>query len=85
MAGGFPEEVLQQIETCRETALAIEKYIGAAPRVDGRFGNAPSTTATGEIPAENYEFARMPEYIKLKQTQAMLVGHGRAEPLFQRA
>ncbi len=34
--GRFPEEVLQQIETCRETALAIEKYIGTEPRVDGR-------------------------------------------------
>ena len=28
--------MLQQIETCRETALAIEKYIGTEPRVDGR-------------------------------------------------
>ena len=35
--GRFPEEVLQEIETCRETALAIEKYIGTEPRVTGRF------------------------------------------------
>jgi 8-amino-7-oxononanoate synthase len=80
--GRFPEEILQQIETCRETALAIEKYIGAAPRVDGRFRGSQNTTAEGGIPAEYYEFARMPEYIKLKQTQAMLSATGIPNPFF---
>ncbi len=80
--GRFPEEVLQQIETCRETALAIEKYIGAAPRVDGRFRQRPETVGQAEIPQEYYEFARMPEYVKLKQTQAMLVATGIPNPFF---
>ncbi len=80
--GRFPEEVLQQIETCRETALAIEKYIGTEPRVDGRLRHAPDTKREGEIPGEYYEFARMPEYLRLKQTQAMLSATGLANPFF---
>ena len=51
--GRFPEEVLQQIETCRETALAIEKYIGTAPRVDGRFGNPARVRPARERFLEN--------------------------------
>jgi 8-amino-7-oxononanoate synthase/acyl carrier protein len=80
--GRFPEEVLQQIETCRETALAIEKYIGAAPRVDGRYRQRPDASDPAEIPQEYYDFARMPEYVKLKQTQAMLVATGIPNPFF---
>ena len=80
--GRFPEEVLPQIETCRELALAIEKYIGSAPRVDGRFATPPSTSGQGEIPREYYEFDRMPEYLKLKQTQAMLAATGVPNPFF---
>lgn len=80
--GRFPEEVLQQIETCRETALAIEKYIGTEPRVDGRLRQAPGAKGEGEIPREYYEFARMPEYVRLKQTQAMLIATGSPNPFF---
>ncbi|MHB8864647.1 MAG: aminotransferase class I/II-fold pyridoxal phosphate-dependent enzyme [Pirellulaceae bacterium] len=80
--GRFPEEVLQQLETCRDTALAIEKYIGLAPRTDGRFRKLPDATGREEIPAEYYDFARMPEYVKLKQTQAMLTATGIPNPFF---
>ncbi len=80
--GRFPEEVLQQIETCRETALAIEKYIGTEPRVDGRRRQHPATQAEGEIPREYYDFGQMPEYVRLKQTQAMLSATGLSNPFF---
>ncbi|MCU0960941.1 MAG: aminotransferase class I/II-fold pyridoxal phosphate-dependent enzyme [Pirellulaceae bacterium] len=81
--GRFPEEVLQQIETCRETALAIEKYIGTQPRVDGRFHRVPSETPRAdEVPREYYDFACMPEYLKLKQTQALLTATGVPNPFF---
>jgi 8-amino-7-oxononanoate synthase/acyl carrier protein len=80
--GRFPEEVLQQIETCRETALAIEKYIGTEPRVDGRLRRMPDTANEGEIPREYYEFGRMPEYVRLKQAQAVLSATGVPNPFF---
>lgn len=81
--GRFPEEVLQQIETCRETAWAIAKYIGTEPRVDGRF-HRPSDESPqmDEVPREYYDFARMPEYRKLKQTQALLATTGVPNPFF---
>ncbi len=80
--GRFPEEVLQQIETCRETALAIEKYLGTEPRVQGRFHASGEPSPGGEIPPENYEFAQMPEYVKLQQTKAMLSATGIPNPFF---
>ncbi len=80
--GRFPEEALQQIETCRETALAIEKYLGTEPRIHGRFRSSPDQQLGGEIPPESYEFARMPEYLKLQQTKAMLSATGVPNPFF---
>ena len=80
--GRFPEEALQQIETCRETALAIEKYMGTDPRVQGRFRLGGDAQRVGPVPVENYDFAKMPEYLKLKQTQAMLSGTGLSNPFF---
>lgn len=81
--GRFPEEVLQQIETCRETALAIEKYIGTEPRVDGRFHREQGESSLADdIPREYYDFACIPEYRKLKQTQALLATTGVPNPFF---
>lgn len=80
--GRFPEEVLQQIETCRETALAIEKYIGTEPRVDGRHRQHPTMRTEGEIPQEYCDFSQMPEYVRLKQTQALLSSTGLSNPFF---
>ena len=80
--GRFPEEALQQIETCRETALAIEKYLGTEPRVDGRFHDSGQQAGGDAIPAEHYQFAQMPEYVKLQQTKAMLSATGMPNPFF---
>src|SRR4029077_18510187 len=33
--GRFPEDVLPQIETCREVAAAVETYLGSAPQARG--------------------------------------------------
>ncbi len=80
--GRFPEEVLQEIETVRETALAIEKYIGTEPRVAGRFRQVQQQHATGEIPTEYYQFDQLPEYVKLQQTKSMLSATGVPNPYF---
>jgi 8-amino-7-oxononanoate synthase/acyl carrier protein len=83
--GRFPDEVLQQIETCREVAAAVEKYIGSEPIVHREFRGAEATTraqAGGEIPAEYYQFGKMPEYVRLKQTMNMLLATGVPNPYF---
>ncbi len=80
--GRFPEEVLQQIETCREIAVAIEKYLGTEPRVEGRFHATRDPQSNGEVPAEYYQFARLPEFMKLQQTKSMLSATGLPNPFF---
>ena len=54
--GRFPEDVLPQIETCREVAAAVETYLGP------RRGPAPISRVIHEIPPENYRFEYFPEY-----------------------
>lgn len=80
--GRLPEHVLQHIETCRETALAIEQYIGTEPLVKGRFREAATSQSKDDVPPENYQFSHMPEYVKLRQTKAMLSATGVPNPYF---
>ena len=80
--GRFPEDVLQQIETCREISLAIEKYMGTDPRIQGRFRQSSDAQRLGPIAAETHSFAQLPEYLKLKRTQAMLATAGVPNPFF---
>lgn len=71
--GRFPEDVLPQLETCREVVDAVEKYLG---------GGEPRTAAD-DLPPENYRFDRYPEYLRLKQTQEMLERAGIGNPYFK--
>jgi 8-amino-7-oxononanoate synthase len=84
--GRFPEDVLQQLETCRDMALAIEQYIGAQPLKSQQFFGAKSEgrkkPAAVEITPEQYDFAQMPEYVKLKQTMGLLSATGMPNPYF---
>jgi 8-amino-7-oxononanoate synthase len=84
--GRFPEEVLAEIETCREVALAIQKYIGNKPRAEGPrpFADAKSqaTKTLEDIPAETYQFASMPEYQRLMKTKALFSATGVPNPYF---
>lgn len=80
--GRFPEDVLQQIETCRDIALAIEKYMGTDPRIQGRFRQSAESQRQGPIASETHDFSRLPEYLKLKQTQALLSMAGVPNPFF---
>ena len=63
---------------------AIETYIGTEPHVQrhARRGRRRHWTAGGEIPAECYDFAQMPEYQRLKQTMDMLSATGVPNPYF---
>lgn len=80
--GRFPESVLQQIETCREIALAIEEHVGTEPVTPGQTRPVPPARSDGEIPPENYQFSQMAEYVKLQQTKSMLSATGVPNPYF---
>ncbi len=62
--------------------MAIEKYIGTEPLVQGRFRHSAKQLREGEIPPENFQFAQMPEYVKLQQTKALLTSTGVPNPFF---
>ena len=72
--GRFPEEVLPQLETCREVVEAVEKYLGG--------GESAGETKGDGIPPEHYRFDRYPEYLRLKQNLEMLQHSGVANPYF---
>ncbi|ADB18479.1 AMP-dependent synthetase and ligase [Pirellula staleyi DSM 6068] len=80
--GRFPEDVLAEIETIAEVAQAIETYIGKEPKrqLKSSTSTAPKVV---EIPAENYDFAQMPEYRRLKQTMRILSSTGVPNPYFR--
>lgn len=81
--GRFPEDVLAEMTTVREVALAIEQYIGTEPRVQRTFDTAGTPLIEGgEIPPECYDFSQMPEYRKLKATMRLLQATGVPNPYF---
>lgn len=71
--GRFPEELLPQLETCRQVVEAVEKHLGQG---------AEPHQGRGEIPLENYRFDRNPDYLKLKQNLEMLESSGLGNPYF---
>lgn len=82
--GRFPEEVLQEIYTCREVAQAIETHMGTEPKIYSTSVAAATSprSANEDVPLEHYSFAKMPEYQKLKATMDMLVSTGVPNPFF---
>jgi len=83
--GRFPEDVLAEIETCREVALAIQKHFGTEPRIRDLPKSAErSPTGKREIQPSDYSFAEMPEYKRLQQQAKMLTFTGIPNPYFTR-
>ena len=80
--GRFPESVLSSIETCGEVAAAIQTHMGTEPRLNRELAKQSSNSANREIPAECYDFALMPEYLRLKQTMGLLDATGVPNPYF---
>ncbi|MFO1062573.1 MAG: aminotransferase class I/II-fold pyridoxal phosphate-dependent enzyme [Pirellulales bacterium] len=83
-SGRFPEEVIQEIETVREIATAIQTHFGK-----NRIRREMVPTQTGlkpvdsrEIPEEEYRFDQLPEYRKLKRTMAQFALTGVPNPYF---
>jgi len=82
--GRFPETVLAQIETCRDVAVAIEKYIGrdAKSRINV-FRQGPDPSAAAATVADQCrDFRQLPEYLKLKSTMELLAASGLTNPYF---
>ncbi len=82
--GRFPEHVLPEIETVREVAAAIERYLGKK-----RIRRDLVPTETGLKPAdsrkvedEDYRFDHLPEYRRLKRTMAQFELTGIPNPYF---
>lgn len=74
--GRFPEEVLTQLETCRQVVEAVEKYLGTEPR--------PAATRPDDYrtPSEHYCIAEFPEYRKLRERLEMATAAGLGNPYF---
>lgn len=82
--GRFPENVLQDIETVREVADAIQRYMGknrirqhlVRPELGG------TTAERQQILQEDYCFDQLPEYRRLKRTMAQFEMTGIPNPYF---
>ncbi len=74
--GRFPETVLPHIETCREVAAAVQKYLGT------RRAEGATQRDEKEIPRGDYQFAQMPEYLQLRATMQTLHAAGLENPYF---
>ncbi len=81
--GRIPEEVLQEIETVREIAEALETLFGKDRLLSDL---APSKEEAADEPrsilAEEYQFDQLPEYRRLKQTMLQFDMTGVPNPFF---
>jgi 8-amino-7-oxononanoate synthase len=75
--GRFPEQVLPQIETCREVTEAILDHMP----VDGA-KRAEATKAAVDIPADTFRIEEFPEVRALEQNFALVRNAGLENPYF---
>lgn len=81
--GRFPEEVLQEIETIREVAEALQTHFGKHRlRADMAFDESSEEAFQKEPAEEDYAFDKLPEYRRLKQTMAQFEMTGLPNPYF---
>ena len=73
--GQLPEDVLPEIETCQEVADAVITHLGA------RQADKPGRRRFESIPAENYDFGQMTEYLQLKRNMEILQSTGLPQSL----
>lgn len=85
--GRIPDEVLQEVETVREVAAAVQNHIGA--RLIDRNGQMreaplkPTGLARGDaIPESSYVLEKTPEFIRLQRTKEAVAKTGLRNPYF---
>jgi 8-amino-7-oxononanoate synthase len=74
--GRFPEEILPELETCRQVVEAVDKYLGGRPRPKA------VRPADAVVPPECYRFDQFPEYVKLRENLDLLESTGLGNPYF---
>ncbi len=81
--GRIPEEILQEIETVREIAEALEKLFGKERLItDLAPGTQEIAEASRTITPDEYLFDQLPEYRRLKQTMMQFDMTGIPNPFF---
>ncbi len=82
VGGRFPEDVLQEIETVREIAEAIEQHFGKERIREDLLVEHSDEPVQREIAPEDYQFDLMPEYRRLKQMMSQFDMTGIPNPYF---
>jgi 8-amino-7-oxononanoate synthase/acyl carrier protein len=77
----FPEQVLPQIETCREVSEAILDHMPVKDQYRTQAASA-TTAPAAEIPVDAYDIAQFPEVRALEQNFAMVREAGLENPYF---
>ena len=80
--GRIPEEVLQDVETVREVAEAIETHVGVELVDDSATGAKKSSRIKGPIPDSYYKLEKMPEFLRLRALQNKIESTGIRNPFF---
>lgn len=68
--GRFPEDVLTQLETCRQVVEAVEKYLGTEHQ------SLQSRPDGYQTPTDHYRIAEFPEYVKLRERLSLAEAAG---------
>ncbi|HUT95122.1 MAG TPA: aminotransferase class I/II-fold pyridoxal phosphate-dependent enzyme, partial [Thermoguttaceae bacterium] len=74
--GRFPEEILPDLETCRQVVTAVDQYLSKEPRAK------VARSAGSETPPECYQVDKFPEYVRLRQNLDLLENTGLGNPFF---
>ena len=79
--GRIPEEVLQEVETVRQVAEAIQKHIGTDSV--RRVAESDRTKRyKGEVPESYFKLEKMPEVVKLQNQRDKIARSGIRNPFF---
>ena len=74
--GRFPEDVLTQLDTCRQVVEAVEKYLGVEQH------NEVPRPEDYKTPKEYCSIAEFPEYVRLRERLALAAASGVGNPYF---
>ncbi|MDB4863420.1 aminotransferase class I/II-fold pyridoxal phosphate-dependent enzyme [Pirellulaceae bacterium] len=80
----FPEEVLQEIETVIQVASAVKEHFRDIGTQLGQVAKKVKSVRSARvaIPESDYNFALMPEYVRLQKTKKLLASTGLPNPYF---
>ena len=80
--GRLPDDVLQDVETVREVASAIQEHIGTELVGEHAADETPQKLYSGPIPKAYYELDKMPDYLRLKGMREKIEKTGIRNPFF---